>query len=41
MEKADIVPLDYRNLPPANQNTVNSWIKGFTPEQQSKIVILR
>lgn len=41
VEKADIVSLDYRNLTPANQNTVNSWIKGLTPEQQSKILILR
>ncbi|WP_430447528.1 MAG: hypothetical protein ACQZ2J_10325 [Pseudomonas piscis] len=41
VEKADIVPLDYRNLTPANQNMVNSWIKGLAPEQQSKILILR
>lgn len=39
--KADIVPLDYRNLTPANQSMVNSWIKSLTPEQQSKILILR
>ncbi|MQA56021.1 hypothetical protein [Pseudomonas piscis] len=41
VEKADIVPLDYRNLTPANQNMVNSWIKGLAPKQQSKILILR
>ncbi|MBC2659458.1 hypothetical protein H7A76_28805 [Pseudomonas sp. MSSRFD41] len=39
--KADIVPLDYRNLTPANQSMVNLWIKNLTPEQQSKILILR
>ncbi|WAJ36023.1 hypothetical protein OU800_15520 [Pseudomonas sp. GOM7] len=41
IEKADIVPLDYRNLTPANQAMVNLWIKGLAPEQQSKIIILR
>lgn len=41
IEKADIVPLDYRNLTPANQSIVNSWIKDLTPEQQSKILILK
>ncbi|QXI29952.1 hypothetical protein [Pseudomonas vanderleydeniana] len=39
--KADIVPLDYRNLTSANQSMVNSWIKNLTSEQQSKILILR
>lgn len=41
VNKADIVPLDYRNLTPVNQGMVNSWIKALTPEQQSKILILR
>lgn len=41
VNKADIVPLDYRNLTPENQNMVNSWIKSLTLEQQSKILILR
>ncbi|MBD9679973.1 hypothetical protein IB274_24920 [Pseudomonas sp. PDM18] len=39
--KADIVPLDYRNLTPANQSMVNSWITNLTSGQQSKILILR
>lgn len=41
IKKADIVPLDYRNLTLVNQSVVNSWIKNLTPEQQSKILILR
>jgi len=39
--KADIVPLDYRNLSAANQDMVNSWIKNLTSEQRGKIIILR
>jgi filamentous hemagglutinin len=41
LKKAVIVPLDYRNLTSVNQELVNSWIKALTPEQQSKIIILR
>ncbi|MCL1790836.1 MAG: hypothetical protein FWG40_05680 [Peptococcaceae bacterium] len=41
LNKADVVPLDFRNLTPANQEIVNSWIKALAPEQQSKIIILR
>jgi hypothetical protein len=41
LNKADLVPLDYRNLTPANQSLADSWIKSFTPEQQSRIIILR
>ncbi|MBH1566534.1 hemagglutinin repeat-containing protein [Stenotrophomonas maltophilia] len=41
VNKADMVPLDYRNLAPENQALVNSWIKMLTQEQQGKIIILR
>jgi hypothetical protein len=41
LDKADIVALDYRNLTPANQGLVDSWINTLTPEQQSRIIILR
>ena len=41
LDKADIVPLDYRNLTPGNQGMVNGWIKLLTSEQQDKILILR
>ncbi|CAI8725764.1 hypothetical protein EMIT0P44_130036 [Pseudomonas sp. IT-P44] len=41
LDKADIVPIDYRNLTPGNQGMVNGWIKLLTPEQQDKILILR
>uniref|UniRef100_UPI003B8472C2 hypothetical protein n=1 Tax=Pseudomonas migulae TaxID=78543 RepID=UPI003B8472C2 len=41
LDKADIVPIDYRNLTPGNQGVVNGWIKLLTPEQQDKILILR
>ncbi|AZC21879.1 Putative large exoprotein, ShlA/HecA/FhaA family [Pseudomonas sessilinigenes] len=37
--KADIVPLDYRDLTPVNQSMVNLWIKNLTHEQQIKILI--
>ncbi|HFK2886147.1 TPA: hypothetical protein ACGY73_004333 [Stenotrophomonas maltophilia] len=33
VNKADMVPLDYRNLATENQALVNSWIKMLTPEQ--------
>ncbi|WP_449125657.1 hypothetical protein [Pseudomonas viridiflava] len=39
--KADIVPVDYRNLTPGNQEMVNGWIKLLPQEQQNKILILR
>lgn len=41
LDKADIVPIDYRNLTPGNQGMVNGWIKLLTSEQQDKILILR
>lgn len=41
INKADIVPLDYRNLTGANQTMVNSWIKALPENQQNKVLILR
>ncbi len=41
LSKADIVPLDYRNLTPANQNVVNGWINNLTADQKNKILIIR
>ena len=41
LNKADIVPIDYRNLTPGNQGMVNGWIKLLPQEQQNKILILR
>lgn len=41
INKADIVPLDYRNLNSVNQSMVNGWIKAMTQEQQAKILIIR
>ncbi|WP_159565323.1 hemagglutinin repeat-containing protein [Budvicia diplopodorum] len=41
INKADIVPIDYRNLNSINQSMVNGWIKVMTPEQQAKILIIR
>jgi len=41
LNKADIVPIDYRNLTPSNQEMVNGWIKLLPKEQQNKILILR
>lgn len=39
--KADIVPLDFRNLSSVNQNIVNGWIRNLSPVQQAKIIIIR
>ena len=41
INKADIVPLDYRNLTQTNQNMVNSWIKALPENQRNKVLILR
>lgn len=41
MEKADIVPLDYRNLTIENQNIINGWVERFSQEQKAKLLILR
>ncbi|WP_430542146.1 hemagglutinin repeat-containing protein [Xanthomonas sacchari] len=41
LEKADIVPLDYRNLTPKNQEIVNAWIEKFSQSQKDKILIIR
>ncbi len=41
LNKADIVPIDYRNLTSGNQEMVNEWLKSLTQEQKSKILILR
>ncbi|MBX8615372.1 hypothetical protein K5D50_24870 [Pseudomonas cichorii] len=41
LNKADIVPIDYRNLTSGNQEKVNEWLKSLTQEQKSKILILR
>lgn len=41
INKADIVPLDYRNLNSVNQSMVNGWIKAMIQEQQTKILIIR
>ena len=39
--KADFIPLDYRSLIPENQKIVDGWIRGLTPDQQRKILIIR
>ncbi|UAN62452.1 RHS repeat-associated core domain-containing protein [Serratia sp. JSRIV006] len=41
LEKADIVPLDYRNLTPNNQQIVNQWILKLEPIQKSQILIMK
>lgn len=41
LDKADIVPLDYRNLTPANQAVVNGWINGLDDIEKSKVIIIR
>ena len=41
LNKAEIVPLDFRNLTPFNQSIVTEWIKALTPAQQAKIIIIR
>ena len=41
LSKADIVPLDYRNLTPANPNVVNGWINNLTADQKNNILIIR
>ncbi|GKX52720.1 hypothetical protein SOASR029_30290 [Budvicia aquatica] len=35
LDKADVVPLDYRNLSIDNQNLVNQWIIKLSPSQKS------
>ena len=39
--KADIVPLDFRNLLPAHQQTVLDLINTLPPAQSTKFVIIR
>lgn len=41
IDKADIVPLDYRNLTLDNQRLVTSWIEGLPAASKDKILILR
>ncbi|WP_337049425.1 RHS repeat-associated core domain-containing protein [Serratia fonticola] len=41
LNKADIVPLDYRNLTPVNQQLVNQWIIKLEPIQRDKILIMK
>ncbi|KPA88528.1 filamentous hemagglutinin family N-terminal domain [Pseudomonas asplenii] len=41
INKADMVPLDYRVLSSENQSMVNGWIKTLSVEQQGKLLILR
>ena len=40
-EIADIVPIDYRGLDPANQNMLNSWLSGLSQNDKDKIIIIR
>jgi filamentous hemagglutinin len=41
LDKADLVPLDYRNLTPENQSIVNSWISALPADKKDKIIIIR
>ncbi|WP_456022333.1 hemagglutinin repeat-containing protein [Pseudomonas protegens] len=41
IEKADIVPLDFRNLTIENQGLVKSWIDSLPSVSKDKIIILR
>ena len=41
VNKADIVPVDFRVLTPANQKIFMDYVKTLPAAQQSKIVILR
>ncbi|VTR55331.1 Uncharacterised protein [Serratia fonticola] len=41
LEKADIVPLDYRNLTQNNQQIVNQWILKLESIQKSQILIMK
>ncbi len=41
LEKADIVPLDYRTLTPSNQEIVNQWLLKLEPSQRNRILIMK
>ncbi|MCS3808633.1 hypothetical protein FHY19_001658 [Xanthomonas arboricola] len=41
LDKADIVPLDYRNLTPENRVVVNGWINDLDEIQKGIITIMR
>ncbi|WP_225875061.1 hypothetical protein [Pseudomonas bananamidigenes] len=41
MDKADIVPLDFRNLTVENQSLVKTWIDNLPAASKHKILILR
>ncbi|MCA6928881.1 hypothetical protein LF937_22255, partial [Pectobacterium versatile] len=41
LEKADIVPLDFRNLTPANQQRILEYLNALPASQKNQIVIMR
>ncbi|WP_193554824.1 hemagglutinin repeat-containing protein, partial [Pectobacterium versatile] len=41
LEKADIVPLDFRNLTPANQQRILEYLNTLPASQKNQIVIMR
>jgi len=41
IDKADIVPLDFRNLTVENQSLVKTWIDNLPAASKDKILILR
>lgn len=41
IDKADIVPLDMRNLNMQNQNKIMDYIRGLSKEDQSKLILIQ
>ncbi|MBT9186606.1 hypothetical protein ILP31_21200 [Pectobacterium punjabense] len=41
LQKADLVPVDFRVLTPANQNVFMNYIKTLPKAQQDKVIIMR